>query len=404
MWWALGSINTNKDSGGGGIPVELFQILKDDAVKVLHSICQQIWKTQQWPQDWTRSVFIPIPKKGNAKECSNYCTVALISHTSKVMLKILQARLQQYVNRELPDVQAGFRKGRGTRDQIANIRWIIEKAREFQENISSFVDYTEVFDCVDRNKLWKILKETGIPDHLSCLLRNLYAGQKQQLEPNMEQRTGSILEKEYLKAVYCHLLIICSEYIMWNVGLDEAKVRIQIARRNISNLRYVDDYHPYSRKWRGTEEPLDKGERREWNNWLKTQHSKNEDLASGPITSWQIDWETMETVADFIFLGSKITGDGDCSHEIERCLLVGRKAMTNLYSIFKSRHITLLTKVLYNQSCGFSSSHVRMWELDHKESWVTKNWYFWTVVLGKTLESPLDCEDIKAISPKGNQS
>ena len=106
---------------------ELFQILKDDAVKVLYSICQQIWKTQQWPQDWKRSIFIPIPKAGNAKECSNYCTIALISHASKVMIKILQARLQQYVNRELPDVQAGFRKGRGTRDQIANIRWIIEK-------------------------------------------------------------------------------------------------------------------------------------------------------------------------------------------------------------------------------------------------------------------------------------
>ena len=133
--WALGSITTNKASGGDGIPVELFQILKDDAVKVLHSICQQIWKTQQWPQDWKRSVFIPIPKKGNAKECLNYCTVALISHTSKVMLKILQARLQQYVNRELPDVQAGFRKGRGTKDQIAYIRWIIEKAREFQKHL-----------------------------------------------------------------------------------------------------------------------------------------------------------------------------------------------------------------------------------------------------------------------------
>ena len=115
------------------IPVELFHVLEDDAVKVLHSICQQIWKTQKWPQDWKKSVFIPIPKKGNAKECSNYRTIALISHTSKVMLKILQARLQQYVNRELPDVQAGFRKGRGTRDQIANIRWIIEKAREFQK-------------------------------------------------------------------------------------------------------------------------------------------------------------------------------------------------------------------------------------------------------------------------------
>ena len=132
--WALESINTKKASGGDGIPVELFQILKDDAVKVLHSICEQIWKTQQWPQDWKRSVFIPIPKKGNAKECSNYRTIALISYASKVMLKILQARLQQYLNCELPDVQAGFRKGRGTRDQIANICWIMERAREFQKS------------------------------------------------------------------------------------------------------------------------------------------------------------------------------------------------------------------------------------------------------------------------------
>ena len=123
--WALQSITTNKASGGDGIPAELFQILKDDAVKVLHSICQQIWENQQWPQDWKRSVFIPIPKKGNAKECSNYRTITLISHASKVMLKILQARLQQYMNRELPDGQAGFRKGRGTRGQIANICWII---------------------------------------------------------------------------------------------------------------------------------------------------------------------------------------------------------------------------------------------------------------------------------------
>ena len=138
--WALESITMNKASGVDGIPVELFQILKDNAVKVLYSVCQQIWKTQQWPQDWKRSVFMPIAKKGNTKECSNYRTIALISHASKVMLKILQARLQQHVNRELPDVQAGFRKGRGTRDQIANIRWIIEKAREFQKtSISAFL-------------------------------------------------------------------------------------------------------------------------------------------------------------------------------------------------------------------------------------------------------------------------
>ena len=128
IWWSDGRLKTtNKASGGDGIPVELFQILEDDAVKVLHSIWQKTWKTQPWPQDWKRSVFIQIPKKGNAKECSNYHTIALISHASKVMLKILQARLQQYMNWELPDVQAGFRKGRGTRDQIANVRWIKKK-------------------------------------------------------------------------------------------------------------------------------------------------------------------------------------------------------------------------------------------------------------------------------------
>ena len=129
-------------------------------MEVLHSICQQIWKTQQWPQDWKRSVFIPVPKKGNVKECSNYFTIALISHTSKVILKILQARLQQYVNCDLPDVQAGFRKGKGTRDQIVKIHWIIEKAREFQKNTYfCFIDYAKAVDCVDHNKLPKILRE-----------------------------------------------------------------------------------------------------------------------------------------------------------------------------------------------------------------------------------------------------
>ena len=152
--WALERITTNKASGGDGIPVELFQTLKDDAGKVLHSICQQIWKTQHWPQDWKRSVFIPIPKKGNAKECSNYSTIAIISHTSKVILKIFQARLQQYMNRELSDVQAGFRRDRGTTDQIVSIHWIIEKSREFQKNIYfCFIDYAKAFDCVDHKKL-----------------------------------------------------------------------------------------------------------------------------------------------------------------------------------------------------------------------------------------------------------
>ena len=144
---------------------------------MLYSICQQTWKTQKWPQDWKKSVFIPIANKGNAKECLNYRTIALIPHARKVMLKILQVRLQQYVNRELPDVQARFRKGRGTRDQIVNICWITKKVKEFQKNICfCLIDYAKAFDCVDHNKLWKILQEMGIPDYLTCLLRNLYAG------------------------------------------------------------------------------------------------------------------------------------------------------------------------------------------------------------------------------------
>ena len=149
----------NKASGCDGIPVELFQILKDDALKVLQSICQKIWKTQQWPQDWKRSVFIPIPKKDNAKVCSNYCTIALISHASKAVLKILQARLQQYVNCELLDVEAGLRKGRGTRDQIANIFWTIEKASEFQENIYfCFINYAKVLNVWITTNCGKFLK------------------------------------------------------------------------------------------------------------------------------------------------------------------------------------------------------------------------------------------------------
>ena len=190
------------------------------------------------------SVFIPIPKKGNPKECSNYCTIAVISHLSKVMLKTLQARLQQYVNWELPDIQAGFRKGRGTRDQIANICWIMEKASEFQKNIYfSFIYYTKAFDCVDHKKLWKILKEMGIPDQLTCLLRNMYAGQ----EAAVRARHGTTDWFQIGKGVRQGCILspclfnFYAEYIMRNAGMEEAQAGIKIAGRNINNHRYADD-------------------------------------------------------------------------------------------------------------------------------------------------------------------
>ena len=184
-----------------------------------------------------KSVFIPIPKKGNAKECSNYCTMALISHASKLMLKILQARLQQYVNCEIPDVQAGFRKGRETRDQIVNICWITEKAREFQKNICfCFIDYTKAFDCVDHDKLWKILKEMGIPDHLTCLLRNQDTGQEATVRIGHGTTDCFQIGKGVHQGCMCCLFNLHAEHIMQNAGLIKPQAGIKIARRNINNL------------------------------------------------------------------------------------------------------------------------------------------------------------------------
>ena len=204
---------------------ELFQIIKNDSVQVLHSICQQVWKTQQWPQDWKRSVFIPIPKKGNAKECSNH-TIALISCASKVVCKILQPRLQQYVNYKLPDVEAGFRKDRGVRDKIANIRWIIKKKQKSSRKTStSSLLTTPKPLTMWITTLWKILQEMEIPDHLTCLLRNLYAGQK----ATVKTVRGSIDWFQIGKGVHQGCILspclfnLYAEYIMRNTGLDEAQ-------------------------------------------------------------------------------------------------------------------------------------------------------------------------------------
>ena len=230
--------------------------------------------------------------------------IALISHASKVMLKIPQDRLQQYVKQELPDVQAGFRKGRGTRDQIANIRWIIEKAREFQKNIYfCFIDYAKAFDYVDHNKLWKILKEMGIPDHLICLLKNLYASQEATV------RTGHGTDWFQIGNGVCQgcilspcLFNLYAEYIMRNAGPDEAQARIKFAGRNINNLRYVDDTTLITESEEELKSLLMKVKEESEALGLKLNIQKTKIIASGPITSWQIDGET---VADFIFLGFK---------------------------------------------------------------------------------------------------
>ena len=256
------------------------------------------------------------------------------------------------MNHELPDVQAGFRKGRGTRDQIANIHWIIENAREFQKNIYfCFIDYAKAFDCVDHNKLWKILQEMGIPDHLTCLLRNLYAGQEASV------RTGHGIADCFRIRKGVHqgcILSAClfnlyAEYIMRNAGLDEAQAGIKTGGRNINNLRYADDTTLVAESEEELKSFLMKVKEESQKVYLKLNIHKTKIMAPGSITSSQIDGETKEQseIFDFFFWrgSSKITADGNCSHDIKRLLLLGRKAMTNLYSILKSRDITLPTKL-----------------------------------------------------------
>ena len=271
------------------------------------------------------------------------------------MLKSLQARPQQYVNHELPDGQAGFRKGRGTRDQIANIYWIIEKAREFQKNIYfGFIDYAKAFDSVDHNKLWKIPKEMRIPDNLTCLLRNLYAGQ----EATVRTGHGTTVWFQIGKGV-CqgYILSPClfnsyAEYIMRHARLDEAQAGIQITRRNISNLRYADDTTLMAEREEELKSLLMKVKEESEQVGLKFNIQKTKILVSGPFTSWHID-ETVETVAEFILGGSKIITDDNCSHEVKRHLPLGRKFMANLDSMLKSRDILLSTTVLLVKAMVF---------------------------------------------------
>ena len=256
-----------------------------------------------------------------------------------------------------------------TRDQRANIRWIIKKAREFQINIYfCFNDYAKASDCVDHNKLWKILQEMGVPDHLTCFLRNPYAGQ----EATVRTGHGTTDWFQIGKGV-CQRCILSpclfnlyAEYIMRNTGLDEAQAGIKIARRNINNLRYANDTNFMAESEEERKSLLKKVKEENEKVGLKLNIQKIKNLASGPITSWQIDEETVQMVADFIFWVSKITADGDCSHEIKRRLFLGRKVMTNLDSVLQSRDITLPTKVHLVKALVFP---VGMYEC---ESWRIK--------------------------------
>ena len=271
---------------------------------MLHSICKQIWKTQQWPQGWKTLILIPIPKKGSTKECSSHQTVAFISQTSKVILKIQQARLQQYVNWELPDVQTGLRKGRGTRSQIANIHRILKKTRKFQKSIYlCFIDYAKAFDCVERNKLWKTLKEMRIPDHLTCLLRNLYASQQATFR-TLYRKTGGFGTKKSIWQGYLwspRLFNLYAEHTMWKVGLGKLQAEIKIVPRNINNFWYAEDTTLIEESKEELNSLLMRMKESE-KAGLKLDIKKTKIMASSLITSRQVKGEKMEAVTDFLSL------------------------------------------------------------------------------------------------------
>ncbi|CAF1550752.1 unnamed protein product [Rotaria magnacalcarata] len=242
--FAIETLANGKAPGHDGIPIECFKTIKEDAVKILTKLCQQMWKTQKWPQDWKTSLLIPIPKNGNAKDCSNYRTIALISHASKIMLKIIQRRLEPFLEREMPVTQAGFRKGSGTRDQIANLRWLMEKAREYQKEFYlCFIDYSKAFDCVDHEKLWSVLLEMGVPKHLIILMKNLYTNQQATVKTDYGNTNWFNIGKGVRQGCILspYLFNLYAEHIMRKAGIEEAAGGIKIGGRNINNLRYADD-------------------------------------------------------------------------------------------------------------------------------------------------------------------
>ena len=284
---------------------------------------------------WKKSIFILIPKKGNTKESANHWTTVLISHASKAMLKILNARLQHYVSQEIPDVQAQYIKGRGTRQQMANIPWIIEKARGFQKKKNiylCFIDYAKAFDCVDHNKLWKALKDMGIPDHLTCLLRNLYVGQEVRVRTPYGINDWFKAEKGVRQS---YLLSPClfdlyAEQIMRKAELDELQEGIKIGRRNINNLRYTDDTILMAESEEELKSLLMRVKEESERARLKLNNENNNNkktkiMVSAPITSQKIEGDNVEAVTDFLSLSSKIAVDGDLVMKSEdTCFLAGK--------------------------------------------------------------------------------
>ncbi len=353
--WALKTTACKKSPGYDDVPIELIQECGEEGVNIMWKLCNQVWISGVWPTDWKRSVFIPIPKKGDARECSNNRTIALISHASKVLLKIIQKRMEPYMERELSETQAGFRKGRGTRDQIANLRWIMETAREYQQELyMCFIDYSKAFDCVDHNKLWNILMEMGVPLHLVTLMKNLYTNQEAAVRTEFGLtdwfpigkgvRQGCILSP--------NLFNMYSEFIM-RKAITNSQIGVHIGGRIVNMLQYADDTTLITHSEEDLKLLLAQVKKVSGNHGLYLNLKKTKIMSNTGLESFTLDTEDVEVVDSFIFLGSTIHKDGGSDLEVRRRLSLGRAAMNKLTAIMKSHDISQRLKIMLVNSLVF---------------------------------------------------
>jgi len=344
---ALQEITGNTANGVDELPIELIKAAGEAAITALTTLCQQIWISNLWPQEWRRSIYLPLPKKGDLRLCTNYRTIALIPHASKILLKIIQSRLATYFEREMSEEQAGFRKGRGTRDQISNIRWILERAMEYGKIVfMCFIGYNKAFDCVDHRRLWNTLRSMGVPEHLIILIKSLYTkqeaavrteyGNTEWFEVSKGVRQGCILSP-YLFNMY-------GEYILRRVGFEEDK-GIKVGGRTINNLRYADHTTILAEDKEDLKNLLKKIKEESEKAGLMLNLKKTKIMTTGTLNEFILDGTGIEIINCYTFLGTVITRDGYDHKEINRRLSMGRMAMTKLEKILKDRDVTEVTKI-----------------------------------------------------------
>lgn len=346
---AVKILSSNKAPGIDNIPIELFKKAGEQGIKVMHRLLNEIWVSRVWPKQWQRSVYIPIYKKGDPSECSNYRTISLIPHASKIMLKIIQKRLEPIMESLIPPEQAGFRKNRGTRDHISNIRRLMEKAREHQKDLfMCFIDYSKAFDCVDHGSLWRVLLEMGVPLHLVLLMRQLYTeqeaavrtedGDSEWFKVKKGVRQGCILSP--------YLFNLFAEYIMRKANLEDCCKGVRIGGMSLTNIRYADDTTLLAESSLDLTKAIKrvKEESERMGLYLNMKKTKIMTTSETPVKICFGD-EEVELVDSFVYLGSLVTCKGMCDAEVKRRIALGRKAMNALGPIVQDKLTDVKLKV-----------------------------------------------------------